>query len=186
VKDKILSFDDTQLTFPSGTGDGLEYVMMDWETSLMKAHSKLVCHNKGDILEFGFGMGISSTFIQSHNPKTHTIIEIHPQVAQKARQWAKDKPGVKIIEEDWYKCLDILGKYDGIFFDTYGDLNFLKFGKVVEDLAKPNSHVTWWNSIPQEKNIYGIDGVSYTKYKVNPIQNNYFNHKEYYLPLKIY
>jgi len=186
MKDKILSFDDTQLTFPSKIGDGLEYVMMDWETPLMEAHSKLVCHNKGDVLEFGFGMGISATFIQSHKPKSHTIIEIHPQVAQKAREWAQDKTGVKIIEGDWYECLDQLGKYDGIFFDTYGDPNYLKFGEVVKSLTKPGSYVTWWNAIPQEKNVYGIEGVVYTKYEVDPPQNNYFNHKEYYLPLKIY
>ena len=186
MKGQVLSFEDTQLTFPSRVGDGLEYVMMDWETPLMKAHSKIVCHNKGDVLEFGFGMGISATFIQSHKPKSHTIIEIHPQVAEKARQWAKDKPGVKIIEGDWNECLNQLEKYDGIFFDTYGDPNYLKFGEIIEDLIKPGSYVTWWNSIPQEKNIYGIDDVVYTKYKVTPPPNNYFNHKEYFLPQKVY
>ena len=184
MKSQILSFEETQLTYTSDIGTN--YVMMDWEDNLMKQHAKLVCHNKGDVLEFGFGMGISSTYIQSHNPKSHTIIEIHPQVIEKAKQWAKDKPGVRIVEGDWFENLDKLEKYDGIFFDTYADPNYLRFGEVVKNLVKSGSYVTWWNSKPKPENVYGIEGVAYTRYEVDPPQNNYFNHKEYYLPLKIY
>ena len=50
-------------------------VMMDWETSLMKEHAKVVTENGGDILEIGFGMGICANFIQQSNIKSHTIIE---------------------------------------------------------------------------------------------------------------
>ena len=40
---------------------GIE-VMMEWETGLMRRHAELVCENGGDILEIGFGMGISANF----------------------------------------------------------------------------------------------------------------------------
>ena len=160
--------------------------MMDWEDNLMKEHAKIACYNKGDILEFGFGMGISATYIQSHNPKSHTIIEIHPQVIERAKLWALDKPNVKIIEGDWFKCLNQLSKYDGIFFDTYGDSNYKEFSQIAESLTKPRAHVTWWNVIPKSENIYGFKNVTYTKYDVDPPENNYFVAKEYYLPLKIF
>ena len=39
-------------------------VMMDWEDSLMSASAAYVTQNGGDILEIGFGMGISASFIQ--------------------------------------------------------------------------------------------------------------------------
>lgn len=45
--------------------DGKEdAVMMSWETSLMKEHAKVVCHNKGEVLNVGHGMGIVDTAIQ--------------------------------------------------------------------------------------------------------------------------
>jgi tRNA G46 methylase TrmB len=43
---------------------------------LMKEHAKIACHNQGDVLEIGFGMGISATEIQktkaqiTHNRRT--------------------------------------------------------------------------------------------------------------------
>lgn len=34
----------------------------------------------GDVLNVGFGLGIIDTAIQSHRPRSHTIIEAHPDV----------------------------------------------------------------------------------------------------------
>ena len=44
-------------------------VMHEWETDMMKRHAEIVCENGGDILEIGFGMGISSDFIQKQDIK---------------------------------------------------------------------------------------------------------------------
>ena len=49
-------------------------VMMDWETDVMSASAAYVCGNGGDILEIGFGMGISADYIQSHSISSHTIV----------------------------------------------------------------------------------------------------------------
>ena len=38
--------------------------MMSWETELMKEHAKIICHNKGSVLNVGHGMGIVDTAIQ--------------------------------------------------------------------------------------------------------------------------
>ncbi|QZA58363.1 hypothetical protein [Candidatus Rhabdochlamydia porcellionis] len=93
-------------------------VMMEWEKPYMQA-----CIDElqpfGDILEIGFGLGYSATHIQSYKPKSHTIIEYHPLIAQRARDFAKKYPHVTIIEDTWQNALKDLGVFDCVFFDDY-------------------------------------------------------------------
>ena len=82
--DKTLTFESDKIYYYSeGWGENIE-VMMNWEDSIMKASADYVCENGGDILEVGFGMGISAGYIQSHSISSHTIIENHPQIIAKA------------------------------------------------------------------------------------------------------
>ena len=55
-------------------------IMMDWESDWMKTSADIVCRGGGDILNIGFGLGLVDSFIQKHNPKSHTIIECHSDV----------------------------------------------------------------------------------------------------------
>lgn len=98
--------------------DGKFQVMMEWEKPYMHACIDAL-QPQGDILEVGFGCGYSATHIQTYRPKSHTIIEYHPVVAERARAWAKDYPNVIIIEDTWQHALPQLGLFDGIFFDDY-------------------------------------------------------------------
>lgn len=41
-----------------------------------------MCEGGGDILEIGFGMGISAGHIQANSITSHTIVENHPQVIE--------------------------------------------------------------------------------------------------------
>lgn len=130
------------------TVDPHSEVMGRWETPLMQVHSNLCAHNNGDILEIGFGLGISASQIQDIGVNSHTIIEIHPVIAQKAREWAVGKNGVNIIEGDWYDLKDqiIQKKYDGIFFDPHMDPNRHLFrSEVVEKSIKPRGVFTWFH-----------------------------------------
>jgi len=70
------TFTDTQILDESCGWD----VMSAWEEPIMVKHAEIVTKNGGDILEFGFGMGISATHIQSHDINSHTIIEINDDV----------------------------------------------------------------------------------------------------------
>ena len=60
--------------------------------------------------------------IQSRQPRSHTIIEAHPDVHRRMLQegW-HEKPGVTIIFARWQDCMDKLTDYDGIFFDTFSE-----------------------------------------------------------------
>ncbi len=98
--------------------DGKFQVMMEWEKPYMHACIDAL-KPSGDVLEIGFGCGYSATRIQTYHPKSHTIIEYHPVVAEKAREWAKNYPHVTILEDTWQHALERLGVFDAIFFDDY-------------------------------------------------------------------
>ncbi len=98
--------------------DGQYQVMMEWERPYMQACIDAL-QPTGDVLEVGFGCGYSATHIQTYRPRSHTIIEYHPLVAERANAWASAHPGVTIIEATWQKILPSLGKFDTIFFDDY-------------------------------------------------------------------
>ena len=172
--DKIYYYDEAY-------GDNFE-VMMDWEDSFMSASAAYVCQNGGDILEIGFGMGISAGYIQSHSINSHTIIENHPDIIPRAQAWASGKSNVTIVTGSWYSVRDNLSTYDGLFYDTFGDNDMQYFSSSLSSLVKSGGVTTWWNILPEENNYYNIPNVTYDQYSVNPPTNNYFNHTTYYLP----
>lgn len=123
---------------------GLDHTIMhDAEVLYMKKLSEIVTKNGGDILEIGFGMHISADFIQSNkNVTSHTIIEVHPEMYTRALEWAKDKPNTKIIFGDWINVLPLKDKkFDGIFYDTYNDINQNKILDYLKSNCKPGTIV---------------------------------------------
>ena len=61
-------------------------------------------------------MGIAANYIQANSITSHTIVENHPQIIEKAKVWADEKSNVTIVEGDWYAVKDSLSTYDGIFY----------------------------------------------------------------------
>jgi protein arginine N-methyltransferase 2 len=84
-----------------------EAVMMGWEAPLMVRHAKEICKNGGDVCNIGFGMGIIDMEIQGLSPKSHTIIEAHPDVYEHMIQtgWG-EKENVKIVFGRWQDVID--------------------------------------------------------------------------------
>ena len=181
---KTLTFESDKIYYYDETYGGNFEVMMDWEDSLMSASAAYVCQNGGDILEIGFGMGISAGYIQSHSINSHTIIENHPDIIPRAQAWASGKSNVTIITGSWYDVKDNLSTYDGIFYDTFGDQDMNKFSSSLSSLVKEGAKVTWWNNEPSKTNFYNIPNVTYQTLNVNPSTNHYFNSTTYYLPKK--
>tara|TARA_Y100001938_G_scaffold131837_1_gene189411 strand:- start:1756 stop:2316 length:561 start_codon:yes stop_codon:yes gene_type:complete len=180
--DRTLIFERDKIYF-NDNGDSFE-VMMDWEDSIMKVSADYVCRNGGDILEIGFGMGISANYIQANDINSHTIVENHPQIIERLKIWAQDKPNVIIVEGDWYQMKNLLSTYDGVFYDTYGEDNWTKFSDEIFSLVKPGAKVTWWNNEPSVNSIQNIDGVDYESINIDPPSNSYFNSNVYYMPKK--
>ena len=183
-KDRTLIFEEDKIYYRIEEYNIDFQVMMNWEDSIMKAKADYVCENGGDILEVGFGMGISADYIQANNPSSHTIVEVHPQVIEKLKAWAKDKTNVTIIEGDWFDIKDSLSTYDGILFDTWSDDNRSEFVNLLPSLAKANGRATWWNNFTDSNDPLFINGTIYEAISVNPVNNMYFNSNTYYLPKK--
>ena len=98
--------------------EGKFQVMMQWEKPYMEACIDAL-QPFGDVLEIGFGCGYSASHIQTYFPKSHTIVEFHPEVIEKARRWASHYTNIHIIEDIWQNALSKLGIFDAIFFDDY-------------------------------------------------------------------
>ena len=184
-----MAYKDETLTFASDkiyyTDSNVTFeVMMDWEDNIMKASADYICEGGGDILEIGFGMGISADYIQANSITSHTIVENHPQIIERANAWAVGKSNVTIVEGDWYTIKDSLSTYDGIFYDTWGEEDWSRFGSNIASLVKSGAKVTWWNNIASANSIHDIDGVEYETINVTPASNMYFSSNTYYLPKK--
>ncbi len=115
--------------------DGKFQVMMEWEKPYMQACIDAL-RPFGDVLEVGFGLGYSSEQIQSFRPKSHTIIECHPEIACRAREWARKYTDVTIIEDTWQHALAALGVFDCIFFDDYP----LQSEREMQKMQKDSDH----------------------------------------------
>tara|TARA_R110000751_G_scaffold19792_3_gene58849 strand:+ start:562 stop:1179 length:618 start_codon:yes stop_codon:yes gene_type:complete len=146
--DKLTFTDDGNLLNSKGLP-----VMMGWERDIMKHDASIICKNGGDILNIGFGLGIIDNYIQSHNPKSHWIIEYHPDVYNKMVEdgWL-EKPNVNIIFKPWQEVLGDLPKFDGIYFDTWHEDQFL-FDDYVSRILKEGGIYSFFNNprIPHQK-----------------------------------
>ena len=176
-KDNTLTFEGTKIV---DTTTDIE-VMMNWEAPIMEKSAEFICHNSGDILEIGFGMGICADYIQTQGVNSHTIIEIHPQIIERLKTWASGKSNVTVIEGDW-SSVNGLGTYDGIFIDTYGDENWTNFKTFALAKAKSGAKITYWNNFTDKRNEQGFNSVSFEDISVTPDDNSYFTSTTYNMP----
>ena len=168
-------------------GDEEVIIMMNWEHPAMSASAAYVTEGGGDILEIGFGMGISAGYIQSHSVSSHTIIEPHPQMVEKAVEWSNGKSNVTIISQSWADVTGSLGTYDGIFYDTSYDDKHNLFSSSLSELTKTGTKLSVFNSYSSETNIFNLE-MSYRQISVTPSisSSQYFQSESttYYMPIK--
>ncbi|MEX5635057.1 class I SAM-dependent methyltransferase [Parafrankia sp. FMc2] len=98
-----------------------QQVMQDWELPLMKVLAENAAANGGDLLEVGFGMGISATAVQERGVRSHTLIEINHDVAEQFEQWRRGWPDrdIRLVFGDWRDVFGELGEFDAILYDVY-------------------------------------------------------------------
>jgi len=176
---KNLIFTEKNLYF-LGPNDSINIVMDDCEDSLMKRTSELLVDEGDDLLEVGFGMGIFATYAQSRNPKSHTIIEGHPQVYENLKKWSENKKNINIVFGDWSKNIEIISsrKYDSVYFDTHCDQNIYKFFHYVKDSIKQGGKYSRFGLDPSDKNLmdkefenYEVEIIFNENHPVNPSEH---------------
>jgi guanidinoacetate N-methyltransferase len=99
-------------------------VMESWERPYMKALADIATKYGGDILEVGYGMGISANYIQKHDIQMHVVIEANTGVCKKAeRDFCRlgKQNKVRIINNLWQNAVKKIrdSSFDGILFDAY-------------------------------------------------------------------
>jgi protein arginine N-methyltransferase 2 len=148
---------DDYLSRPLTYKDGVLYddqnnaVMMGWEAPIMKKHVEILNPAGKSVLNVGFGLGIIDTMIQETNPTRHVIIEAHPDVYAKMKEWGWDqKPNVEIFFGKWQDVIGDVGVFDCVFFDTFGeDYTALKqFHEHLPNVLKDSSSIyTYFNGL---------------------------------------
>lgn len=98
-----------------------QQVMQDWERPYMEAMARVVAAGHGDVLEIGFGMAISATFIQELGVRSHTIVECNEDVQAEFHRWRAKYPDrdIRLLRGRWQEALEGAGEFDAIFFDSY-------------------------------------------------------------------
>lgn len=145
----------------SYTADGLNIgnfqVMQYWELPIMRQLALFATRGKGRVLEIGFGLGISANYVMQCGCSEYVIVEAHPEVAAKARDWAQQQSTrVTVVEEFWQNIINTLGSFDGVIFDTYPmrdderSKNHYPFIPIAKTLLNKEGVVTYYSDETRE------------------------------------
>jgi guanidinoacetate N-methyltransferase len=96
-------------------------IMENWQIPLMRAMAIVATETHGDLLEIGFGRGISAGIIQDLGVRSHTIVECNESVIERFHRWETAYPGsdIRLLEGRWQDVTDQFTDYDSVFFHTY-------------------------------------------------------------------
>jgi hypothetical protein len=156
--------------FKSKSRQSSGMVMERWEYPVIQKHIELLNVKDKDVLEIGFGMGISTTLIQENHPKSHTLIECHPQVLNYFMTQYKYRDNIKLIPDFWQNVILSLDKFDCIFFDTYLDVPE-DFFNVVEQKLRMGGKFSYfhWENFHKEQSDYNVERFP-VQYETNYIE----------------
>ena len=88
----------------------------------MRAMAAIAGRSGGDVLEIGFGRGVSADFIQGFDVASHTIVEAEPNVVEKYfRPWRRKHADaiIQIHIHKWQECDFDPQSFDAILFHAY-------------------------------------------------------------------
>ena len=96
-------------------------IMEDWQLPMMRVMADIATRQHGDVLEIGFGRGVSAEFIQQRDVRSHTIVECNDSVVGRYERWREQHAAqdIRLVHARWQDAVDQLSSYDAIFFHTY-------------------------------------------------------------------
>jgi len=97
-------------------------VMESWEKTYMQKLAEIVSTEGGNILEIGYGMGLSSYYINQYSFDSHIIIEANTDVFNELKKFTlRNKKKIIPIFGFWEDITPFFANesFNGILFDTY-------------------------------------------------------------------
>ena len=178
-------------------------VMQRWEHNYMKMLAGIVGRRGGDILEIGFGLGMSASFIQKYpKVKSHTVVEFHPDMIKHCKNLFNGK--VKILKGFWEDILPKIkeNSFDAVLFDPYPlskeELTKTRYLFLKESyrFLKPGGVLTYYSDISTCKDFLkeyekklsdlGFSKIDCKSCKVSPPKDcTYYNKKTIIAPIVI-
>ncbi len=100
---------------------GDDEIMEDWQLPLAREMADIASRAAGDVLEVGFGLGVSATQIQDRGVRSHTIIECNESIVRRFERWREPYRGrdIRLVEGLWQDHIDDLGPFDSVLFHTF-------------------------------------------------------------------
>lgn len=129
---------------------------------LEEKFAEIVSQNGGDILEIGFGMGLSANKFVNSDINSYTCIEINNTIYQSALNWAQGKSNATVLNDNWEEFLqNTPEKYDGIYFDSL-DTDYFEFYDLAKRVLNPGAIVATYGAGVYfgESYVNVVDGVS--------------------------
>lgn len=132
-------------------------VMERWEDGYMRELARIAASRGGAVLEVGFGMGISASYLQRQAIAEHVIIEANADVFHKVEKFADGaRVPVQALFGFWEDVVPRLaaGSVSGILFDTYPLVpedvhrNHFAFFREAHRLLKPGGVLTYYSDEP--------------------------------------
>ena len=106
----------------------------------------------GRILEVGFGMGISASFLSEHGALQHIVAEPNRQVFNTSMQHARSvssRTAFSPVLGFWQEVTPLLrsGSFDGVLFDAFPDAADVQFFREARRLLRPGGVLTFYHSV---------------------------------------
>lgn len=150
-------------------------VMSGWEHPYMQKLAEIATSQArtGRVLELGFGLGISASYIQRNPPAEHVIIDMNREICEQARQFADAQSAkVTILEGFWQDVVPTLPSesFHGILFDTYPlsehevDVIFYPFLEHAYRLLAPGGVLTYYSDEAtwfSDEHIAGLNAAGF-------------------------
>jgi guanidinoacetate N-methyltransferase len=148
-------------------------VMEDWERPYMKALANVATLNGGTVLEIGFGLGLSASYIQENKIEKHIIIEANTTVFEKVKNFAQNAriatvPVLGFWQEEITSFPD--ESIDGILFDAYAlseeefECHF-PFFKHAYRILKNNGIFTYYSSEVEKYSSFHLEYLQSAGFK---------------------